>query len=233
MLGKNRIETIENLSSLERLDVLDLHSNKIKDVQGVSTLSELRVLNLAGNALSTVENLQGLNSLTELNLRRNCIERVHDLEKLPALQRAFLSNNRLSSFDDIACVFQVRYLMELALDGNPVSTANHETYRRRLVFGISTLRHLDLKRVTDEERAEVKRLVKRDEEQIELKRRRDWAENKRKRALAAVKREWALAASGVGDASGEKGGTRTGAEADLEVLMGYSDYQVAGIVTDL
>ena len=62
----------------------------------------------------------------------------------------------------------MRYLLELALDGNPVSSSSPEAYRRRLVYGISTLRHLDLKRVSDEERAEVKRLVKRDEEEVRV-----------------------------------------------------------------
>ena len=45
---------------------------------------------------------------------------------------------------------KVRHLMELALDGNPVATADPSTYRAYVIGHIRTLRHLDLKRITDE-----------------------------------------------------------------------------------
>ena len=54
----------------------------------------------------------GLNSLTELNLRRNRIEFVQGLNTLPAVQRIFLSNNQVSSFDNIGCLFKIKYLTE-------------------------------------------------------------------------------------------------------------------------
>lgn len=49
---------------------------QICTIENISHLSELRVLNLAGNHISRVENLQGLDSLTELNLQHNCISVV-------------------------------------------------------------------------------------------------------------------------------------------------------------
>lgn len=150
MLGKNLIEKIENLELLKRLDVLDLHNNKIKTIENISHLKELRVLNLAGNQISIVENLQGLISLTEINLRRNQITSVKELDTLPNLQRIFLSNNLLKLFDNISCIFQMNSLMELSLDGNPLT--NSSVYRQYMLQKIKTLRHLDLKRITEEER---------------------------------------------------------------------------------
>ena len=44
MLGKNQIQRIENLKTLLKLDVLDLHSNRIKEIQNVSHLKHLRTL---------------------------------------------------------------------------------------------------------------------------------------------------------------------------------------------
>jgi hypothetical protein len=44
-----------------------------------------------------------------------------DLDALPALQRIFLSHNRIACVDDIAPIFNVRYLIELSMDGNPLS----------------------------------------------------------------------------------------------------------------
>ncbi len=44
-------------------------------------------------------------------------------------------------------------LIELSLDGNTVSESNPVRYRQRVIAGMPTLRHLDLKRITDEEKA--------------------------------------------------------------------------------
>eukprot|EP01042_Synura_sphagnicola_P002258 gene2258-2700_t len=116
-------------------------------------LGDLRVLNLAGNRLSAVRNLSTLQSLTELNLRRNCIQRIYDLDKIPSLQRVFLSHNMIVSLEDIQSLFCIRYLIELSLDGNPLSETDGANYRRVIILNIPGLRHLDLKRITDEERA--------------------------------------------------------------------------------
>jgi leucine-rich repeat-containing protein 49 len=35
MAGKNRLTSITNLTTLKKLDVLDLHSNEIKNISGV------------------------------------------------------------------------------------------------------------------------------------------------------------------------------------------------------
>mmetsp|Transcript_43296 Transcript_43296/g.112527 ORF Transcript_43296/g.112527 Transcript_43296/m.112527 type:complete len:516 (-) Transcript_43296:1195-2742(-) len=150
MLGKNEIEVIEGLEPLKRLDVLDLHSNKITSIENLGHLRDLRVLNLAGNRIMKVENLRALSSLTEINLRRNKIEVVVDLDHLPYLQRVFLSNNCIESFDNVSCLFGVKYLSELSLDGNPVATTAE--YRTKAVMKCKALRHLDLRRVTDDEK---------------------------------------------------------------------------------
>jgi hypothetical protein len=153
MAGKNKIGNISNIHSLRKLDVLDLHSNEIRVIEGLDGLSDLRVLNLAGNRITSVNNLSSLASLTELNLRRNSIDSVAGLNQLPALQRVFLSHNAIASTEAIRCLFEVNYLIELSLDGNPLSEADPAGYRAQLVAGMPGLRHLDLRRITDEERA--------------------------------------------------------------------------------
>lgn len=99
-------------------------------------------------------NLNSLSSLTELNLRRNSIERVSGLDKLPALQRIFLSHNAIQSLEDISCVFSVQLLIELSLDGNPISDRDPARYRSKMIAALPGLKHLDLKRISDEERAQ-------------------------------------------------------------------------------
>jgi Leucine-rich repeat (LRR) protein len=153
MAGKNKVSMISNLTQLRKLDVLDLHSNEIRLIEGLAKLTDLRVLNLAGNRINIVQNLSTLHALTELNLRRNKIEKVLELDRLPALQRVFLSHNLIANIRDMGCLFNVKLLIELSLDGNPISEHDNNAYRVRVIAGMPSLRHLDLKRITDEERA--------------------------------------------------------------------------------
>ena len=188
MLGKNHLDRIEGLESLTRLDVLDLHSNNISEVEKLSHLPELRVLNLAGNQIATVRNLEGLVSLTELNLRRNQISQVLSLEVLPNLQRVFISNNLLASFESLQCLFMTKNLLELALDNNPVSL--EAGYRQVVLDNLKGLRHLDLKRVTDEERRLASLQARKVEERIQNEMRREKAQEQRQEALRACSEEW-------------------------------------------
>lgn len=214
MLGKNRISKITCLERLTKLDVLDLHSNFIVQMNNLSTLTELRVLNLAGNQIETVENIRCLQSLTELNLRRNEITMVYELHLLPSLQRVFLSNNKVTKFEDVGCLFKVKFLMELTLDGNPIAgngssnssdgngddrsdgkdEENDPTmpsaavlYRAYFIERIKTLRHFDLKRVTDDERRHAIVLKKRQQERAKQKNKK----LDRKQAIRATERAWA------------------------------------------
>uniref|UniRef100_A0A7S1XLY3 U2A'/phosphoprotein 32 family A C-terminal domain-containing protein n=1 Tax=Phaeomonas parva TaxID=124430 RepID=A0A7S1XLY3_9STRA len=152
MLGKNRIRRIANLERLRNLDVLDLHSNEISKIEGLGSLPELRVLNLAGNRIELVESVACLQSLTEINLRRNRVRIVDELHLLPQLQRVFLSNNCVGRFADVASLLRIKALVELALDGNPISRIWASHYRPYVVTNVPTLRHFDLKRVSETER---------------------------------------------------------------------------------
>ena len=108
--------------------------------------------------IQVARNLGSLQSLTELNLRRNCIENVEGLDATPSLQRIFLSHNKIASYDNISCLFNTKYLLELSLDGNPIIEANVDIseYRYEIIKRIAGLRHLDLKRITEEERVAAK-----------------------------------------------------------------------------
>ena len=84
-----------------------------------------------------VEGLSSLASLTELNLRRNFIEHLSGLDRLPMLQRVFLSNNLISALGDVDCLFQIKFLVELSLDGNPVSSKDPVAYRNAVIMVIT------------------------------------------------------------------------------------------------
>lgn len=131
------------------MDVLDLHSNKITKIENISHLADLRVLNLANNLITSVENLAGLNSLTEINLRRNLIEYAHGLNQCPKLQRVFLSSNKIERFENIRLLEEIPCLLDLALDGNPISKDICKYYKT-IIEKCSNLKTIDLNKVTPE-----------------------------------------------------------------------------------
>jgi len=53
-LSKNLIDTIENLSELANLDVLDLNDNRILKIENLNGLTNLRILNLSNNLITAL-----------------------------------------------------------------------------------------------------------------------------------------------------------------------------------
>lgn len=188
MLGKNLVETISGIHTLTRLDVLDLHGNQISEIKPFGHLPQLRVLNLAGNQLTRVENLDGMPMLTELNVRRNRISEIQSLEGFTCLERLFLSSNSLSSIESLSPVFASKSLVELALDGNPV--ASEANYRQSVIERAKTLRHLDLRRVTEEERRLAQLQAKKEEEKREVAHRKEVQAEERQEGIKRVRQEF-------------------------------------------
>jgi hypothetical protein len=81
--------------------------------------------------------------------------------------------------------------MELALDGNPISTDDpHHVYRQSLVDRIRTLRHLDLKRITDEERRQLHMLSRQEEERKKEMRKQERQNEERMTAIKGAEYKW-------------------------------------------
>lgn len=188
MLGKNRIKKINNLEEVSMLDVLDLHGNRISTIENISHLHQLRVLNLAGNELTVVKNLAGLDSLSELNLRRNYIHTVHEIDQLPSLQRLFLSFNEIKTFDDVSCLSKTKSLIELSLDGNPF--ANNAGYKQSVLQNVTTLKQLDMKRLTEEEKRIACVMARKEDERRKEQERLSSIKEKRRLAINNAHREW-------------------------------------------
>ena len=190
MLGKNHVERIEKLDALSKLDVLDLHCNQLRSIEGLSHLSELRVLNLAGNRIERINSngLSGLSALAELNLRRNCLACISGVETLPALQRLFLSYNNIVAMNSVSSLNTMPSLLELALDGNPL--ALEPSYRASILELSKTIRHLDLRRVTDEERRAALAFAKREGERRSEQQRRERQGEERASAIRQIEQAW-------------------------------------------
>ena len=151
MLGNNRISNINGLERLPLLDVLDLHSNQIETIENIGHLTSLRVLNLAGNLIRVVDGISNLVSLSELNLRRNKISSVAcKVGRLFNLERLYLSHNDITNNDEVSLLGELPSVAEMALSTNPICKEYH--FRDFWLDSLKTLRTLDGKRITDEDR---------------------------------------------------------------------------------
>ncbi|XP_046403321.1 leucine-rich repeat-containing protein 49 isoform X2 [Ischnura elegans] len=150
LLGKNRIQQLSDLDDLKKLEVLDLHGNQICELDGLSNLHVLKVLNLASNQIRCIEksSLQGLHSLKELNLRRNRIKQLSGFEEIADLQKLYVSNNDISSINDMHELATAIHLQELTVDGNPVSLIGDSVYF--LVAYLGNLKLLNQMEISDD-----------------------------------------------------------------------------------
>ncbi|KAI8923820.1 hypothetical protein BC831DRAFT_469006 [Entophlyctis helioformis] len=203
MLGKNRIKQIANLDMLVKLDVLDLHSNRISTIEHLSHLAALRILNLEDNAIERVPTLVGNNALGELNLKHNKIKVFDKNTHLDQLRRIVLSDNKITSIDDIAFLFDIPGLVELTMDQNKVASQDH--YRALVVSRCKSVKLLDGRRVLEEERRSATRLAKREaDRRREIERRSNQVEE-RKKCIAYIQQVWEREMSSTGN-GGHDGG---------------------------
>ena len=131
-LGKNKIERVENVSSLKKLKVLDVQSNRLTSLEPGSLPSQLQELYGAHNAVTDPppDALKGL-SLETVDLSHN---RLTSLEVFAGLQLGdlWLSYNGVPSLDAVGCLKDVP-LTCLYLDHNPSAPAR-ESHSRGAFF---------------------------------------------------------------------------------------------------
>lgn len=101
-----------------------------------------------------------MNRLTVLLLHNNNITRIAQNigETTPNLSSIMLTNNKITNYIEIENLSSVKKLETLCLLQNPV--ASKPQYRLYTIFCIPTLKCLDFRKVTRQEREEASRLFK-------------------------------------------------------------------------
>lgn len=155
-LRDKKIRYIENLQALINLETLDLSNNIIEKIDGLKTLKKLKSLSLSNNFINSITNLEELTRLENLDFHQN---QIHSIpvwfgKKLTALKVLNLSDNQISSFDQIARLRTLYELRELHLQGNPIE--HHEHYRLLVISYIPSLKILDGINITENERKQAK-----------------------------------------------------------------------------
>ena len=130
-LAGNAIKTIENLTHLRQLEILDLSRNSLTNsgVQQIGILQGLKKLSLAGNFMQHVP---------------KC------LAQLPLLEVLDLSGNNLSLLRELRVLSSLQNLHELSTLGNKLCALPQ--YRSYIVFTLRSLSSLDTRQVSDVER---------------------------------------------------------------------------------
>ena len=111
-----------------------------------------------------------------------------EYDALPSLQRLFVSYNAIGDLNAVACLERMPALLELALDGNPLAV--EPSYRASVLDLARSIRHLDLRRVSDEERRLAASLAKREGEKQEAQARKEKEAEERSAAIRQIEEAW-------------------------------------------
>lgn len=156
-LGFNQIVDIPSLflHRLPNLKVLHLQGNEITRVEGLNEMYQLRELNLDRNKIRALDaqSLASLSSLRELRLEENGLRTLDHLVGLPQLTTLAAGSNRISEVSDLDKLEVMPCLQHLTLTNNAV--ARKQLYRPALVRRLPSLRLIDSREVTLEERERV------------------------------------------------------------------------------
>jgi hypothetical protein len=156
-LGFNQIVDIASLSlhRLPNLKVLHLQGNEIARVDGLNDMYQLRELNLDRNKIRALDaqSLASLACLRELRLEENGLRTLDNLAGLPQLTTLAAGSNRIVEVSELDKLDSMPCLQHLALANNAV--ARKQLYRPALVRRLPSLRLIDSREVTIEERERV------------------------------------------------------------------------------
>ena len=143
-----------NLHMLPELKVLFVQGNDVVRVEGLNSSFKLRELVLDKNRIKfvDVDAFSGLTNLRELRMEENGLRSLSNFN-LPNLQSLYLGLNRVGDVAELDKLSTIPFLMELSLNSNPI--ARKQLYRANCVRRLPTLKFIDGREVSYEERERV------------------------------------------------------------------------------
>jgi GTPase SAR1 family protein len=106
-LQANKIEEIENLNNLIKLETLDLSHNMIQNIQNMDGLLSLQYLDLEKNEIQEIKGLDKCIYIKTLGLSNNNIEKLSGLDKLIHLDTLYASRNKIKEITDLEDMTQL------------------------------------------------------------------------------------------------------------------------------
>lgn len=156
-LGHNQLTSIAALqlgAAVPGLRVLHLDSNDITRIDGLEGLAGLRELVVDRNRIRGLEpaSLAGLHSLRVLKLEDNALRYLDHLGPLPQLVELHLGSNRVVELSELDKLDAVPRLEVICLANN--AAARKQLYRPSLLRRLPSLRCIDTREVSQEERSQ-------------------------------------------------------------------------------
>jgi len=149
VLDNNQISNIAGLSECKQLTHLSLKHNQLQSITGLENLP-LKTLHLDHNKITSTAGLETLKYLRSLDLSFNNISVLTGLAPLTVLSDLNLSANGVAFADDVLELKDLKFLVELNLDANPVQEIMD--YRLALIFRLQRLTSLDTEVLAPEEK---------------------------------------------------------------------------------
>ncbi|KAJ3327688.1 Leucine-rich repeat-containing protein 49 [Blyttiomyces sp. JEL0837] len=165
----------------------------------------LRLINYQSNLISKIEGLDNLRNLVFLDFYNNNIEKITGLDHVPSLRvlmvvsitgahhlrnlrRLVIGLNHIVAFEYMSDLLMSTSLIELSMESNPV--CEDQYYRSILTNRIKTLKYLDGKRITEDERRVAARIAKREADRRRENDRANLLSEERRRAVAQIRARW-------------------------------------------
>lgn len=144
---------------MQTLRILHLPGNDITKVDGLSHMEQLRELVLDKNKVKQVDEhaFEGLRSLRELRMDDNGLKSLSNFGPLPRLRALHLSLNRVAELNELEKLRGLRHVVIVNLAQNPVS--RKPLYRAHVINAVGSVRAIDGREVTDDERERTEQLL--------------------------------------------------------------------------
>jgi len=143
------------LNDLPKCEHLALSTNSIGAIGNLSALRELKILSLSRNNIKAISKLDGLgDTLQQLWMSYNSVEKLDGLSNLRKLRVFYVAQNNISDVKEFGKLAANKALEELTAVGNPCYEADPAATRAAIIRLVPTLKILDAKRITGEEREE-------------------------------------------------------------------------------
>ncbi|CAL6014546.1 Conserved_hypothetical protein [Hexamita inflata] len=124
----SRTQDISDLRELN-LEALYMDENKIENIEALEKMSKLQVLYLASNQIQKIQSLQNLIGITHLDLSKNKLTHIRELANLVNITELYLLQNEIS---DISPLIKLKKLAILNMSRNLVIDAYTLLYLRNL-----------------------------------------------------------------------------------------------------
>ena len=143
-LGKNKITSLDGLSSLTNLTILSIQSNHLTSLEGLCTLTALEELYISHNNIAQLSGLEHNTSLRVIDMSANPIAKLEGLETLEHLEELWASYCKLDSFKDVeAQLRDKRELKTVYFEGTPLQLRQPALYRNKVRLAVPQVVQID------------------------------------------------------------------------------------------